>query len=414
MFTFRWTLPGERKHELTLNVYSSRSWFGRKEVLLDGQRVVRRRRTEGVFCRLWHPETGERLELRLLPVADRPVWRPALFCDGREIPQTGGTPPPVLNPPPRAIATTAAIVYVAMLMSLTSGFAIVDILNSLNLNHDDLRVAVTVLPAVISADELRIEPPRFPALEPGQPFEGQLQAFGGAPPYHWTAEKSGWTRGIELDANTGRLHGTPLRPGDISGVVEVHDSHDTDDDGDGAIDAHTAKIAFSAYVRRSRDDQPGAIRIREPDLPLARAGEPFEYRFIADGGRPAPGEQEAVVRWTKGRKTSLPEGLKLDGETGVLHGVPKKPESRPLVIRAYDLSYKPMHDVLPWAAPFVTTALCLIGYLTMRRVAVVVFAALIAVQVAAHVSGIWSSSLLALALETIVWAVGAAYWKKMN
>ena len=414
MFTYRWNIPGQREREVTLNVHSRRSWFGRKEVMLEGERVARRGWTEGVFCRFPHPDTGRRIELRLLPVAESTVWRPALFYDGRETPQAGGTPPPVLTPPPASIAVTAAIVYVMMLMCLISFLPINEILSSLYLNRDAARVAITVLPAETAGDALWIEPPRFASIAEGEAFEGRLVARGGTPPYHWSAGKRGWPRGIALDAESGRLHGVPQRRGDISGVVEVRDSYDRDDDGDGEIDVGDAKIAFSVYVRRGDAEQAGAVRIREPVIPTLRVGEPFEYRFVAEGGRPAPGDDKIVVEWAKGRKTSIPDGLRLDGKTGVLKGTPIAAGSTPLVVQAYDLSYTPMQDIKPWVIPFVTTGLCLLGYLAMRRATIVIFAILIIVQVAAHALGYWSMSEVALGLEAGVWLLGAAYWGRMN
>jgi hypothetical protein len=53
----------------------------------------------------------------------------------------------------------------------------------------------------------------------GQPYTFQFQASGGVAPLHWTLANSSQLAGLSVDANTGRLMGTPTQA--FTGVITV-------------------------------------------------------------------------------------------------------------------------------------------------------------------------------------------------
>ncbi|HUK88407.1 MAG TPA: Ig domain-containing protein [Terriglobales bacterium] len=56
------------------------------------------------------------------------------------------------------------------------------------------------------------------------PYELQLRARGGTPPLHWRVASGALPPGIELDAEHGRLHGTPGTVGQFRFSLSVTDS----------------------------------------------------------------------------------------------------------------------------------------------------------------------------------------------
>lgn len=56
------------------------------------------------------------------------------------------------------------------------------------------------------------------------PYELQLHASGGTPPLHWRVASGALPAGLELDAQQGRLHGTPTVVGQFRLSISVTDS----------------------------------------------------------------------------------------------------------------------------------------------------------------------------------------------
>jgi len=72
---------------------------------------------------------------------------------------------------------------------------------------------------------LQIVTPALPAPVAGEKYDVQLRAIGGHPPYRWTIEgQRALPAGLSLDANSGRITGTPTSSDEFSVLVQVADS----------------------------------------------------------------------------------------------------------------------------------------------------------------------------------------------
>jgi hypothetical protein len=72
---------------------------------------------------------------------------------------------------------------------------------------------------------VQIVTPALPAPVAGEKYEVQLRAIGGHPPYRWTIEgQRTLPAGLSLDANSGRITGTPESSDEFSVLVQVADS----------------------------------------------------------------------------------------------------------------------------------------------------------------------------------------------
>lgn len=72
---------------------------------------------------------------------------------------------------------------------------------------------------------LQIVTPALPAPVAGEKYDVQLRAIGGHPPYRWTIEgQKALPSGLSLDANSGRITGTPTSSDEFSVLVQVADS----------------------------------------------------------------------------------------------------------------------------------------------------------------------------------------------
>jgi hypothetical protein len=58
----------------------------------------------------------------------------------------------------------------------------------------------------------------------GQPYDVPLKATGGQRPYHWSIQGKPLPQGLELDADTGEISGTPVSNREFSVLVQLTDS----------------------------------------------------------------------------------------------------------------------------------------------------------------------------------------------
>ncbi|WP_199732016.1 putative Ig domain-containing protein, partial [Cellulomonas triticagri] len=134
----------------------------------------------------------------------------------------------------------------------------------------------------------------LPAGVVGQPYEHALTTDGDpAPQVHVTT--GALPDGLNLDADTGQLSGTPTASGTFA--FEVTASNGTEPD---------AAQDFEVVVT-------SAPTLVAEDLPPGVVGNPYEHTFVR-GGDPAP-----ALRVSAG---TLPDGLVLDAATGHLSGTP--------------------------------------------------------------------------------------------
>ncbi|MFF3869052.1 Ig domain-containing protein [Micromonospora sp. NPDC001898] len=137
----------------------------------------------------------------------------------------------------------------------------------------------------------------LPPAKQNTSYRTALAATGGAPPYVWSVDRDSLPVGIELDATTGTLAGTPASPGSSSCEFEV-----TDDAGN-----HAARTLPLTVL--------GELGVTTTDLPAAMDQRPYDVTLRAGGG--APPYTWAVATG------ALPAGIELDAVTGRLSGTPQ-------------------------------------------------------------------------------------------
>ena len=131
----------------------------------------------------------------------------------------------------------------------------------------------------------------------GAPFNQQLSATGGKPPYTWTVTSGALPGGLALAAATGIISGTPSAAGSFTFIVTATDS-----------ESRIASKAFSLNVT-AQPPSVSAIPALETIMGLS-----FNYQLSANGGT-------APYTWLAGAGT-LPPGLTLNTTTGLISGVP--------------------------------------------------------------------------------------------
>lgn len=120
MFEYTWQIPGDPPEDVVLRIHSRSGWLGRKELVCNGQTVFRRGRLGGIEARFRAGAGGHELALRFLPAGEPGLWRPALFCDGVELPERGGGPLPRVPHPPRVLAVVVGLVYLLMFLAVVT------------------------------------------------------------------------------------------------------------------------------------------------------------------------------------------------------------------------------------------------------------------------------------------------------
>jgi hypothetical protein len=418
MYAFQWQLPGETEQTATLQIHSRHGWFGRKVLTVGQQVVFSRGRFAGIETRFDRPG-GSRVELRLERIPGSPIWRPGLFCDGRQLPERLGQDPPPLVDRPRSLAVITGLTYLTMLMGVVMLPSIGKILNAAYLPQDDRRLVLSILDPNRDPDALQIEPPSARLVAQNEPGTLELTATGGTPPYAWKADGQSWPRSWVLEEATGRISFTLSRELDYLGIVHVTDAA-------GA----TAQRPIVIAVQPAVPAPSGRPTIQTLSLPPAVAGVAYEGVLDAQGG-------VAPLTWKTVGKKRLPEGLRLDKERGTIAGLVPVPSAvriaddtgqdtrpawmaqgavhYPLLIQVHDASYAPSQDINPWIVPFLCTAICLLGYWNMRQWGVYVFALLILVQFVFKFSAAETVPIAApaLAIQIVLWFVGAVQLRRM-
>ncbi|WP_346534327.1 Ig domain-containing protein [Micromonospora sp. DPT] len=139
----------------------------------------------------------------------------------------------------------------------------------------------------------------------GQPYQLQLQAANGTPPYSWSLVSGELPYGLALD-NEGLISGTPKAEVIRSVQIGVQDTS--------WPVPQSAQTWLNIVIRPA-----GQLLITTTQLPQAQQNIAYRVALAATGGVPP-------YVWSVGDGT-LPPGLQLDGTTGALAGTPTAPGS---------------------------------------------------------------------------------------
>ena len=131
----------------------------------------------------------------------------------------------------------------------------------------------------------------------GSYYEHALEATGGLPPYQWSLVSGELHDGLALDSGSGTITGNPKEPGSALLVIRVTDTVTGES-------LSEFKLTISSL----------GLAIVTESLPRAAVNDKYEASLEADGGMP-------TYTWSlAGGK--LPEGLSIDGASGLISGVP--------------------------------------------------------------------------------------------
>jgi hypothetical protein len=137
-----------------------------------------------------------------------------------------------------------------------------------------------------------------------------LVAGGGASPYTWALVDGSMPEGINLNAQTGVISGTPLVGGDYTFTIRVTDVNQT-----------TADKLFYWHVS-------GPLSIQTEAIPDGGRNTPYRYALVASGGL-------KPYAWSRSNGT-LPSGLQIDSATGTLYGTPTTAQTVSFTVQAAD------------------------------------------------------------------------------
>ncbi len=162
----------------------------------------------------------------------------------------------------------------------------------------------------VPAPALAIDPATLPDTTAGQAYDQALAATGGVAPYGFQVSAGALPDGLALAAD-GALAGTTTHAGSFDFTVTA-----TDANGQAGTRDYSVRVAAPT------------LALGPATLADGAAGVAYSQTFVADGGI-AP-YAYAVA------SGSLPDGLGLDGATGVLSGMPTAAGSFDFAIRATD------------------------------------------------------------------------------
>ena len=158
------------------------------------------------------------------------------------------------------------------------------------------------------------------SLPPGtvnNPYSATLTAAGGTPPYTWSIIKGSLPAGLALDANSGVISGTPTTTGTSTFTVQASDSESP---------PATTTATFSITIQ-------SPLLITTSSLPPGTVNSPYNATLTAVGGLPP-------YTWsiTSG---SLPAGLSLDANSGLISGTPTTPGTSSFTVQVSDSNSPP-------------------------------------------------------------------------
>ena len=169
---------------------------------------------------------------------------------------------------------------------------------------------------------MEITSPSLPNGEVGVAYNTTLTAIGGKMPYTWGLASGTLTPGLNLNATSGVISGTPTAAGDSTFSVKVEDSSPV---------KKSSTKSFSVNVAAT-----GVLQITTTSLPDGTKNEAYNAPVQAIGGTGA-------YTWTISAG-SLPSGLTLDPATGSISGTPTANGDFTVTAKTIDSASTPNSD----------------------------------------------------------------------
>ena len=173
----------------------------------------------------------------------------------------------------------------------------------------------TTLTLTVLAADLAIINSVLPEAQVGAAYDATLTAIGGTAPYTWTLSGGTLPPGLQLDAATGAITGTPTVPSTSTTLTFM-----VTDTGSPA-----ASVSANVTIKIT----PAPIVISTTALPDGKVGVPYSTALSATGGTGA-------YIWTVSSGT-LPAGLNLNASSGAIAGTPTATaQQTPLTFKVTD------------------------------------------------------------------------------
>lgn len=154
---------------------------------------------------------------------------------------------------------------------------------------------------------LEIQTTQVPLAVWKEPYNLQLAALGGRPPYHWSIVGR-LPKGLEIDQINGKISGSPLSLEEQEFTLHVKDSS-------GQASSKASKIQMVVVGKDDGRKNPPTpkLTIKTVKIPDARKDRPYHLTFAAIGGN-------LPYEWKIQPGSYLPKGLALTND-GILMGI---------------------------------------------------------------------------------------------
>ncbi len=162
----------------------------------------------------------------------------------------------------------------------------------------------------------------LPVGSVGQPYQAQLMASGGLPPYSWNIASGNLPPGLALNASSGAITGTPTSSGLFPFTMQVTDSQN-----------NTASAQLSIAISS------GVLMITTTQLPSGTQGVGYQATLSAIGGVPP-------YTWSIA-SGSLPAGLSLNSSSGLISGTPTAQGESSFIVQVQDSENPPQIATSP-------------------------------------------------------------------